>query len=504
MKGLQLIRTLHHLQMLRPKSLYQFIVSWFHHGTNLMMLLAFIAKWKPEEKMLTVDGEGRTYSQMLNQSLHLAHYFNENYGITKGMRVAFVCYTELQSIQALFAVSRLGASCHLLNPEMSTSQLEQVLNQGGFDYVIWGLKEEVVLGLTVIDFTTIPQEAKHSKLKRTNAAPIVLQTGGTTGPSKQARHQPSVTSYLVPFRALLQQLNLLSKKAVYCATPLYHGYGLALLIACLAAGKPIVLTRKFSVEIALQLIEQHKVDMVSAVPLMVDRLMRTDASCLNQLTCIASGGAELSPKVTRTVQKKLGLVLYNLYGTSETGLNMIATPEDLACSPETIGRSLPGMELLILNPTGNQVGPGEIGEFHVKNTWSMTNATTNGQATGDLGYRDVNGLHYLVGRTDSRIDSAGETVYPLTVEQVLLQHPIIRDVVVFPVQDIEYGTRLEASIVLEANAELSEAEVQAWLKLRLARYEIPRAIHFTDKVTYTTLGKKVRQRLVTTSQTPMR
>lgn len=505
MTGWTLIRVMKSLKLFRPVYLFQLFCSWVQHGSNLMMLLSFTASRHPEENMLQVDGDVRTYQQMSREVMTLAKQLSEHYQISNQSRVALVCATDVRGIQSLFALSRLGATVHLINPELSISQLEEALQNGSFDLVIWGREHDLPQGVTCLeldDLFELIQETEQlpdMSLRRTSSGPFVLATGGTTGPSKLAPHQPAVGTYLKPLQTVITAFQLLEKRVAFIATPLYHGYGLSLLFAFLAIGKPMILTKKFEVEKAAHLIEEHQVDFMNAVPLMVNRLVKAHPEKLKSLKCIACGGAELPAPLIRLVQKKLGLLLYNLYGTTETGLNAIATPEQLACHPATIGTPLEGMVLKVLDASGKEVKSGELGEFHISAQWSMQQNEAGLIPTGDVGYKDDKGLFYLAGRVDDRIVSGGENVYPADVERLLMDHGEVVDVVVVPLDDAEFGQRLCAYVVSE-NSALQREELYHWLQARAARFQMPKEIHFVKEIPYTALGKKDRKQLLTVSK----
>jgi fatty-acyl-CoA synthase len=119
----------------------------------------------------------------------------------------------------------------------------------------------------------------------------------------------------------------------------------------------------------------------------------------------------------------------------------------------------------------------------------MENGAHSWIETGDLGYRDEKGYYFLCGRADSMIVSAGENVYPLEVEQVLLTHPQVEDAAVIGIRDEHFGQRLKAIVLLAPQAETTKEELFEWLRSRLARFQLPREIIFVDHLPYTPLGK---------------
>ncbi|MEI2401076.1 AMP-binding enzyme, partial [Paenibacillus phytohabitans] len=210
------------------------------------------------------------------------------------------------------------------------------------------------------------------------------------------------------------------------------------------------------------------------------KMLQYNKEYLKSLKCIASGGAKLPSKLVEVTIQKLGPVLYNLYGTSETGLNFIATPQDLMYSATTNGKKITGLNVSILDHNKNEVPSGTIGQLCMKNDWSIRKDTWI--ETGDVGYRDENDYYFICGRMDDMVISGGENVYPIEVEQVLIQHPQILDVAIIGTDDEQFGHRLLAFIVLEEDESLTEEELLGWLRQRIARYQLPKKVTIVDQL----------------------
>jgi fatty-acyl-CoA synthase len=134
-------------------------------------------------------------------------------------------------------------------------------------------------------------------LPRTSVSKIALQTSGTTGVSKDAAHKPSLFNYLNPFVAFIKRLRILNYNTAYIGTPIYHGYGLAVLLLFIPLGKKAVISSGFDAKKACRLIREHHIEVITVVPLMLQKMLRTNAKDLKSLACIASGGAKLSTKL---------------------------------------------------------------------------------------------------------------------------------------------------------------------------------------------------------------
>jgi acyl-CoA synthetase (AMP-forming)/AMP-acid ligase II len=315
----------------------------------------------------------------------------------------------------------------------------------------------------------------------------VVLTGGTTGQPKSAGRKPSIVNYLPPFFAFLTRIELDQYRSLYIATPIYHGYGLAFLLIGLILGAEMVFTERFQAERACSLIAAHQIQGMIVVPLMLQRMLKLDAESLSALQCIISGSALLSPALAQETLSQLGPKLFNLYGTSEAGFSLLSTPAILRRKPAAIGKPLPGVQTRIVDNTGQVVGESKVGQLHIRSRW--TTKQDQWIETGDLAYQDGEGDIFLAGRVDDMIVSGGENVYPLDLENILLQHPEIDAAAVLGIPDAEFGQRLKAVVIKKPNSSLDQTTLRTWLKLHVARYQIPAVIDFRDELPYTHLGK---------------
>jgi fatty-acyl-CoA synthase len=179
--------------------------------------------------------------------------------------------------------------------------------------------------------------------------------------------------------------------------------------------------------------------------------------------------------------------VWNLYGSTETGIVTLAKPQDLKHSPGTIGRAVAGNDIRLLDDQGNDVRDGEVGELFTKNAMLVAgyhadeNATKSSMkdgyfSVGDLARKDARGCYHLEGRKRDMIISGGVNVYPAEVEAVLEKHPEVDEVAVVGVPDPEWGERVTA-VVVPKNGRLEEAELKSWCKEQLAGPKVPRAFH---------------------------
>ena len=511
LKIIKLIRVLEQIHLLSPLNLYRLAAAIFRQGINLMMLLDFAGKAYCSKTAVTAEGQNHTYANLFIRSQRLSKAFSHSVELGKGQKVAFLCRNHLALIYSIFAASRLGADIYLLNADMSKLQFKRLVDQHDFDFLVYDAevgdaveqssfkKKRLLSGhpeLPSVMGMVKNRDYDRLVLPRTFMGKLILLTGGTTGAAKEAQHRLSLFNYLHPFAALISKLNLLSYRTAYIATPIYHGYGIAVLLVFLALGKNTVITKNFQAKEACKLIQEYQVEVMTVVPLMIHKVLDENPDAIRSLKCIASGGAELNPKLIEAVKTQIGPVLYNLYGTSETGLNTIATPEDLAYSSKTIGQAVDGVALHVLDHHGERLDDGEIGQFFIENKGAVSRSIHSWMATGDIGCRDSKGYYFLSGRTDEMIVSAGENVFPSDLANILFMHPLIEDLAVIGVEDQVFGQRLKAFVQLKRGKELTKEELQLWLKDKAARFQLPKEIIFVDQLPYTSLGKPDKKSLV--------
>jgi acyl-CoA synthetase (AMP-forming)/AMP-acid ligase II len=503
-----LIRKLHRTRLLTLAGLLRMVEAVLTTGINLMSMLRVAAKLYPRRMAVTDEAERLTYDELWHLAENLASALQADFGVRARQKVAIACRNHAAAIKAIFAVSRLGADVYLLNPEMSADQILALAGRLHFDFYVYD--EQLAKLFETPDLQRKSLAAYHAaeksvdrlaarprdpkvRLARVKSGNIVVMTGGTTGQPKSASRKPSVFNFLPPFVALLCQVHLDRYRSVYIATPIYHGFGVASLFMGVILGAEMYVIRRFEVARACSLIAQYQIQVVALVPLMLQRMLNHDPAALSSLRCIITGGAMLSPALARAALECLGPILFNLFGTSEAGFCIMGTPDLLLRKPESIGRPVWGAQATILDKSDHAVGPMEKGRLCIRSSWTVSRKSWI--ETGDFAYQDAQGDLFLCGRVDDMIVSGGENVYPIELENVLLQHPEIDSVAVFGIADSEFGQRLKAVVVNKKGARLEVNALRDWLKPRVARYQMPAVIEFREELPYTSLGKLNKKQL---------
>jgi long-chain acyl-CoA synthetase len=350
------------------------------------------------------------------------------------------------------------------------------------------------------------------------AGQFMQYTSGTTGrPKAVQRDLPAFDpeAWVAAFSANLSRYDIEpGGDAVHLVTsPMYHMAPLSFGYFSAHFEHPVVLMDTWDAELALQLIERHRVTDTHMVPTQLHRLMQLpedvrssyDVSSLRQ---VIHAAAPCPIDLKRRLFDWLGPVIYEFYGATEGG-GTIAKPEDWLAHPGTVGSPWPGGDVRVLDDDGVEVPPRTVGtvylkltggDFRYKGDPQKTAANRHGGyfTVGDMGELDEEGFLYLRDRKIDMIISGGVNIYSAEVEAALLSHPAVGDVAVFGIPHDEWGEEVKAVVEpgpgYEASATLAD-ELQAHCRTHLAKYKCPRSFDFTDAMPRDPNGKLYKRRL---------
>jgi fatty-acyl-CoA synthase len=477
----------------------------------------------PDAPAVIDDGGTRTFAELTGRVAALAAALGDA-GVGPDDRVGVLARNHAGFVEAIAALSRLGADVVLLNTSFAGPQLRDVLEREHVSALVHDgefapLVADAIDLVRVVSWPEPDGEVSPSIDELVEGAAgrrppgraagesrFVLLTSGTTGqPRGASRPTPRQADPLV---ALLSRIPLRQRDTTLVASPLFHAWGFAHLGLGMVLSSTLVLQRHFDPEATLAAIEAHRVRVLAAVPVMLLRLLDLPAEVrsgydLSSLEVVASSGSSLPGDLATRFMDAFGDVLYNLYGSTEAAWAGIATPADLRAAPGTAGRPPFGTEVHIVDPAGHDLPVGVTGRILVHNSMMQQGPTTTGTgsghvppgllATGDVGHVDELGRLFVDGRDDDMIVSGGENVYPQEVEDVLASHPSILEVVVIGVPDDAFGQRLKALVVRHPDARISAAEVRSHVRDRLARFKVPRDVEFIAELPRNSTGKVLRR-----------
>ncbi|OCC17251.1 acyl-CoA synthetase [Prescottella equi] len=526
------------------------------HPTMLEMLAAAVRSDPDATAVKYFDGQ-LSYAEVDQQSDALARALRAG-GLVKGDRVALFLQNVPQFVLALAGIWKAGGVAVSINPMSRERELGYQLEDSGAAVLIAleGLYESV--GRNVVSDSPVRRVITTSELEyqsrndprifdgivkkdlgtddlatlidqhrlgdpiTTDAAPediaVLTYTSGTTGPPKGA-----MTSHAnMTFNAQVYRdwLGLTPKDTVLGVAPLFHITGLIGHIAVsVLARMPLVLAYRFQPEVMLDAIREHRPTFTVGAITAFTALLNTPGCAPEDFTSMRllySGGAPISPTAAEAVRAMTGAALHNIYGLTETTSPTHAvpvgadTPVDPTSGALSVGVPVPNTVVRIEDEGGAVLPIGEIGELVVRGPqvvrgyWNKPEESASAIRdgwfhTGDVGFTDEAGWFYVVDRKKDMIIASGYKVWPREVEDVLAEHPAVREAAVVGIADEYRGETVKAFVSLVAGASVTPEDLIDHCKQRMAAYKYPRSVVLVEELPKTVTGKILRRELRTIS-----
>ncbi|UVO26679.1 acyl-CoA synthetase [Bradyrhizobium arachidis] len=466
-------------------------------------------------------------------------------GVKQGDCVCMLQRNDIAFIEAAYAAMRLGAYGVPINWHFKPEEINYILKDSGTSVLIGhadmlhGLRDAIPKGVTVISVPTPPEILKNYKIDPDHLrtpdfaidfeswlaqfqpydGPVVPQpmnmiyTSGTTGhPKGVRRHAPTPEQQAAGERMRAMIYGLKPGARALLPGPLYHSAPNSFGLRAGKLGGALVLMPRFEAEEFLELIERYKVDTIFMVPTMFIRLMKLPEEVrkryvVSSLRHIIHAAAPCPPDVKRAMIEWWGPVIFEFYGSTESGAVTFATSEDALKKPGTVGKISPGAELRFLGEDGRVLPVGEIGEIYsrMRETADFTYHNKSEKRTeidregfitsGDVGYIDQDGYVFICDRKRDMVISGGVNIYPAEIEYVLHAVPGVHDCAVFGIPDAEFGEALMAVVEPQAGTTLDAAEIRTRLKASLADYKVPKHIEIHTQLPREDSGKIFKRRL---------
>lgn len=487
------------------------------------------ARFGPNEALIYGD-DRLTHGELAERVGRLAGGLAST-GVQPGDNVLVILPNVAEFVIGFFALARLGAAAVVLDAQSKEHELSNALRdcrptaaitdrQGGGACL--ALAEQLDVSVTVVSTDDTPSSAVslHSLIERSDPLTSPLpeedelllyqySSGSTGRPKRVGRTQGQL---LAEARMVPRTLGLGPDDAVLCSIPLFHAYGLGdCMLTAMGCGGRLVLQPnpapfRFRRQRTLELIEEEQVTLFPAVPFMIDLLESAQGQVdISELRFCTSAGTALPEELARRFFDRFGVPARQLYGCTESPSLAVNLDPDPLPTASSVGQPFDGVEIVVQDENGAPLPEGEVGTVAVRSPVAAEGyfGAVGGDGTtfragwiypGDLGKLDAEGRLTLVGRTKIFIDVVGHKVDPIEVEDVLVEHPAVEEVVV--VGSLEGGQPEVVKAAVVANAPCSERELIHFCAERLAAFKVPRVIEFRESIPRSSIGKVLRKDLV--------
>ena len=450
-------------------------------------------------------------------------------GLKEGGVLALMLHNTPAMLELMLAARSMGAIWCPINWHFKQAELAYILRDSGASVLVAeaalldALAEALPTGLTVLAAGAHPRWPLWDTLvdnaapdTRSPAAPrgAMLYTSGTTGLPKGIRRQPATPAQAQ--RALQRSRFCYGYEPgmrALLSAPMYHSAPNSFAVnAAQADDALMVLEPRFDPERTLQLIEQHRITHAYLVPTMYVRLLKLPEAVkrrhdLSSMRFVSSTGSPCAPDVKQAMIDWWGPVFHESYGSSELGYMTRVDSVEAQARPGTAGRALEGVDLAILDDAGAPLPPGQRGMIYARQHDAVDFTYVGNEAArramerdgfltmGDVGYLDDDGYLFIVDRAADMVISGGVNIYPVEIEKVLLAMPGVDDCAVFGIPHDEFGEALAAAVQRRPGSGVTEDEVKAFVRERLAGYKTPAVVTFHDALPREETGKIFKRRL---------
>ena len=488
---------------------------------NLAENLSSSAAASPDASAVKLDDQVLSYAALDDATARVAGLLAER-GIGPGDRVGLMLPNVPLFPVVYYGILRLGAAAVPMNVLLKGRETSFYLKDPGAKAVFaWepfaehaktGADEagaeyiEVVPGAFEELLATVEPLRDVFACDGSETA-VILYTSGTTGTPKGA--ELSHDNLAHNCSAAVGLFGIQGATVTLGSLPLFHSFGQTCAMnATIRAGGCLTLIPRFDPGKALEVIERDRVNVFEGVPTMYGAILNhpaADTTDVSSLQVCASGGASLPLELMRAFEDKFSTMILEGYGLSETSPVASFNHPDKERKAGSIGTPITGCEMKIVGDDGADLPLGEAGEIVIrglnimKGYWNRPEATAEAIDadgwfhSGDIGKVDEDGYFYIVDRKKDLIIRGGYNVYPREVEEVLYEHPAVREAAVVAVPDDEWGEEIGAAVALKDGAEATAEELCKFVKDQVAAYKYPRHLWFVDELPKGPTGKILKR-----------
>ncbi|MHB1571950.1 MAG: long-chain-fatty-acid--CoA ligase [Solirubrobacteraceae bacterium] len=489
---------------------------------NLAQFLTESAERDGDRVAVRLDDSALTYSLLDGASAHFAGLLAAH-GMGPGDRVGLMLPNVPHFPVCYYGILRAGGIVVPMNVLLKQREVAYYLNDAGARLLFaWhGFAQDALAGAEQAGAECVLVEPGEFEPLLGQTAPrnevqpsedddtaVLLYTSGTTGQPKGAELTHANLSRNAASAARLFSIG--SDAVTLGALPLFHSFGQTCgMNATIGAGGTLTLLPRFDPGKALEVIQRDRVNVFLGVPTMYAAMLhhpdreRFDVSTLRHC---GSGGAAMPVELLRAFDAAFGCKILEGYGLSETSPVASFNHADRERKPGSIGTPIEGVEMRIVDDDGHELAQGEIGEIVIrgynvmKGYWRRPEETAEAIVdgwfhTGDLARVDEDGYFFIVDRKKDMIIRGGYNIYPREVEEVLYEHPAVREAAVIGIPDAELGEEVGAAVALKEGCTATPDELREHVRAQLAAYKYPRYVWLVDDLPKGPTGKILKREI---------
>ena len=489
---------------------------------NLASTLTRSAQADPDHVAVRLDDVALSYAALDGATTHLAGLLAAH-GIQRGDRVGIMLPNVPHFPVCYYGALRAGAIVVPMNVLLKRREVAFYLADSGAKLLFaWeGFSEEARAGAAeagaeyvevspagFVELVGAADPVTEVADTADGDTAVILYTSGTTGQPKGA--ELSNDNLIRNARASAGLFSLGADAIVLGALPLFHTFGQTCgMNATLGGGGTLTLIPRFEPGKALEIIQRDRVNVFQGVPTMYGAMLhhpQRDDYDVSTLVVCASGGSAMPVELMRDFEQAFHCKVLEGYGMSESSPVASFNHPDRERKPGSIGTPIEGVQMRVVDDQDHEVAQGEVGEIVIKGHnvmnryWKRPDATAETVVdgwlhTGDLATIDEDGYFFIVDRKKDMIIRGGYNIYPREIEELLYEHPDVREAAVLGVPDDEYGEEVAAAVALKDGAEVTAEQLRDYLKDQVAAYKYPRRVWLVDDLPKGPTGKILKREI---------
>jgi len=490
---------------------------------NIADLLSHSTDLRPDHVAIKVDESELSYAELDRAAALVAGLLRAK-GVRPGDRVGIMLPNVAHFAVCYYGALRVGAAVVPMNPLLKQREVAFYLRDSEARVILaWhqfadaahaGAEQAAVECVLVEpgEFEALLercQPADEVLDRQPDDTAVILYTSGTTGTPKGAEltHQ----NILRNVEVTVDLFGLDGRAVTLGALPFFHAFGqTCALNATVSVGGTLTLIPRFDAGKALDILERDAVTVFEGVPTMYAAMLHHDdagTADTSALEVCVSGGAAMPVEIMRAFEAKFGGEILEGYGLSETSPIASFNRRAHQRKPGSIGLPVDGVEMRLIDDDGNAVAGDDVGEIQIrghnvmKGYWHRPEATTEAIdpegwfSTGDIARIDEDGYFFIVDRKKELVIRGGFNIYPREIEEVLYEHPDVREAAVIGIPHPELGEEVAAAVALKSGAQATPAQLRDFVKQRVAAYKYPRRVWLVDELPKGPTGKIVKREI---------